>query len=225
MARWTSGLTGKVLLRGTIGRGRNISLPTALDFSVIKTLSGGGNGELVLAKGIPASIITFADQTFELEVEVNAGEELHFIVDGNGSLSGSAMDLGVVIYNADSDNDGLSDLIESNIAGNLTAIDGVGDFDGDSFTNLQEFLLGTNPEDGTDYFRVVTSQRNNSDGSFSLTWPSKETLTYSIERSLSSNNFTWEVIASGVSGDQWTDESEEAANSDQAFYRVFTRIE
>lgn len=64
---------------------------------------------------------------------------------GNGNqgpgVSGITFDSISGAFDPDTDNDGLLDYWEMNHAGNLTDLDGTGDFDGDGLTDLEEFDL------------------------------------------------------------------------------------
>jgi hypothetical protein len=65
------------------------------------------------------------------------------------------LDIGSAV--PDSDSDGLPDVWELAAFGNLGQ-NGNGDADGDGSTNQKEFLAGTNPNDGNDFFHLTIDQ-------------------------------------------------------------------
>ncbi|MFC5050451.1 arylsulfatase [Rubritalea spongiae] len=221
VAQWTSGVSEDILIIGSVSRGRNLELLEPLDLYIIKTAPDGSSSEVLFEHSYPAGHASFGATPFNLETSVESGERIHFVVNGNGSFSRNTTNLSAGIYRADSDGDGLNDLFEANLTSDLTTLNAEDDFDGDQFNNLQEQTLGTDPTDGTDYFRITNKQMLNSDGSVTLEWPIATGNQYTVERSLSAHNFSWHVVATDVEGGTWTDNTAERAASDRAFYRVY----
>jgi type VI protein secretion system component Hcp len=81
----------------------------------------------------------------------------------------------------DSDGDGMPD--EWEIAHDLLVgyNDADEDADGDGFTNLQEYLLGTDPRSGASFFKVTVAPVSGSPGIYQLTWNSVVGKDYVIE--------------------------------------------
>ena len=69
----------------------------------------------------------------------------------------------------DSDNDGMADEWEVADFGDLNR-DGSGDQDGDGQTDLQEFLAGTDPANGSSILRVLTITRMRGGGGTTVVW-------------------------------------------------------
>ncbi len=82
---------------------------------------------------------------------------------------------------ADSDNDGMPDWWELQYGLDITMDDSGDDPDGDGFTNLQEFQLGTNPKSGSSFFKATLTPAEGSPGSFEITWNSVAGKAYVIE--------------------------------------------
>jgi hypothetical protein len=83
-----------------------------------------------------------------------------------------------------------------------------GDFDSDGTSNLVEFLLGLDPDNGASTFAVSRS------GS-TLTWPSASGLTFVVQRS--TTLASWDDVATVAGTGSWTDTSPPPG---KAFYRV-----
>ena len=82
----------------------------------------------------------------------------------------------------DSDGDGIPDGYE--IAHGLdpnNPLDAALDSDGDGKTNLQEYLEGTDPRDPSSVLRVTTETRDSVTGNVTISFPSVNGLTYSVE--------------------------------------------
>jgi subtilisin family serine protease len=79
----------------------------------------------------------------------------------------------------DTDQDSLPDWWETEAAGNLTAMQGRGDDDGDGVNNLQEYIAGTDPLDAESYLRVVADGVGGN-APPGIAWPSAPERTYSL---------------------------------------------
>jgi hypothetical protein len=91
---------------------------------------------------------------------------------------------------ADTDGDGMADAWERDYFGGLAAGAGA-DPDNDGFSNLQEYLAGTNPND-TDDKLLITSESFSSGGTAAtLAWRSSLTRNYTIEKTLDLSASGW----------------------------------
>ena len=114
----------------------------------------------------------------QLPAPVPAGRVITATARGGSGTSGFSN--GVTVATTDSDGDGLPDAYESSIPGlsSANAADAAQDFDGDGFSNLEEFLAGTAPRDpGSRLF--ATGQR--SGGDFTVSIPSVLGQTYRVD--------------------------------------------
>jgi hypothetical protein len=93
------------------------------------------------------------------------------------------------------------------------------DYDGDGFTNAQEYAAGTNPTLSGDFFKVTESQR--SGGSFSVSTAGKAGRTYTLQRS--TNLTSWIAVGSPqgpLASDGAVTLQDAAIPNDAAFYRI-----
>ncbi len=81
----------------------------------------------------------------------------------------------------DSDGDGIPDAWEIGKTGSTTVLSAGGDADGDGVADEDEYTADTHPTDTQDVFRVTAIARTNATAS-SLTWASRPTRLYRIER-------------------------------------------
>lgn len=110
----------------------------------------------------------------------------------------------VVLLNVqDSDGDGLPDNWEAQYgfnAADSTGINGAnGDPDGDQFTNIQEYLAGTNPRDAQSLLRVVSL----SNGARELTWQSVPGKRYQVY-STPDPTIAFEPLSGGINAFETT---------------------
>ena len=70
------------------------------------------------------------------------------------------------------------------------------DPDGDGFTNLQEFALGTNPMDSSSTFNVKTIERNGN--SLTITWSSVSGKKYQVQAATQLNPSSWQDVGEVV---------------------------
>ena len=88
----------------------------------------------------------------------------------------------VIQPGADSDNDGITDAWERERANSLTALNAIGDADGDGVSDRAEYFADTNPLNNADQFRITGFQSDGDPATqISLTWKSRPSRCYSIE--------------------------------------------
>jgi Bacterial TSP3 repeat len=97
----------------------------------------------------------------------------------------------------DSDGDGLPDGWELQYFGNLTQTD-TDDPDGDGFSNLQEFLAGTDPTDFGSALRITTIAADGTDVIISFTTCSNKFYELQFTDNLSTSH--WTTIVTDISG-------------------------
>jgi hypothetical protein len=124
---------------------------------------------------------------------------------------------------ADSNGDGIPDAWELQNFGTIN-IDPNADPDGDGQSNLQEYLAGTNPTNGTDYLHITAESFASGGTSATLTWSSVPTRFYYIQKTPALNPLpTW--FDSGLSlispsAGSTTTRSFADINAPMRFYRV-----
>jgi hypothetical protein len=117
----------------------------------------------------------------------------------------------------DSDNDGMDDDWEVAHFGNLNR-DGAGDQDGDGHSNLQEFLAGTNPTNGSSILRVLTISPRGG-GSATVWWSAVVGRDYVVQYkdSLDGN---WANASGVIEADSTSMSFAHNSSSPQRYYRV-----
>lgn len=81
----------------------------------------------------------------------------------------------------DSEGDGMPDSWETTCGLLLGANDANEDADGDGFSNLNEYLLGTNPRSGASFFKAELAPVAGAPGTYQLSWNSVAGKTYVVE--------------------------------------------
>jgi autotransporter-associated beta strand protein len=118
--------------------------------------------------------------------------------------------------NPDSDSDGMDDAWEATHFGDLGQ-DAAEDYDADGTNNLTEYRLGLIPNNGTSVFAAT---RNETTGQ--LTWPSREGVTFRIERSTTLGDWTAleTALPAAASPATTTSYTDAAPPAGTAFYRI-----
>jgi Tol biopolymer transport system component len=124
---------------------------------------------------------------------------------------------------ADSDHDGLPDAWEMYFFGTLDQT-GSDDFDQDGYSNLAEFIAGTDPTDPGAAFRIQSA--SSADGQLSMSWNITPFRTYRIEfkDDLSATDWSPSTEAPVVSGNLARFAPALALDSSQRFYRVVVSL-
>jgi len=121
------------------------------------------------------------------------------------------------VVTVDTDHDGIDDTWELKYSLNPSdRNDAVQDADGDGFTNLQEFLAGTDPRDPTSLMRVVTAQADST--SFKVQFTTVAGKRYAVERT--TNFLSWVTISNNIQGTGANAQVMDHVGSDKAAYRV-----
>ncbi len=94
------------------------------------------------------------------------------------------------------------------------------DSDGSGFTNYQDYLAGTDPNDANSRFAVQSTQLSGG-GGFTLSWQSQPGLIYEVQYSGDLNSGVWQTVTPSFNGTggilNWTDPN---PISGSKFYRV-----
>jgi type VI secretion system secreted protein Hcp len=125
---------------------------------------------------------------------------------------------GTTPANPDTDNDGLPDAWETTFGLSVGTNDSADDPDGDGFTNLQEFQLGTNPKSGASFFKATLTMNPATPGFHQLSWNSVEGKTYIIE--WSPDLVTPFTTLRTVTASATTTTEDVAKTANLGFYRV-----
>lgn len=120
--------------------------------------------------------------------------------------------------NADSDGDGMDDAWEQQYFGNLSR-DGAGDFDGDSFRDLHEFVAGTIPNDANSALRLLEV---NVSGSVTVQWQSVAGKTYRLQFKNALTDADWTDLPGNITATASTSSRADNPPPSQntRFYRV-----
>jgi hypothetical protein len=87
---------------------------------------------------------------------------------------------------------GIPDSWWSQYFGTTSGVSASADPDGDGFTNLQEYALGTNPMDSSSTFKVQTIERTGN--SLIITWSSVSEKKYQVQTATQLNPSSWQDV-------------------------------
>ncbi len=107
---------------------------------------------------------------------------------GTGNLITNSMAI------TDTDSDGIADAWEQTYFANLTTSTATSDSDGDGASDKDEYIAGTDPENGADYLRIVSHSYNGAYTEATVVFTTDPTRLYRLE---TSDNL-------GLSPDVWT---------------------
>ncbi len=134
------------------------------------------------------SDLVSAGDTREVRIQIIAGNANLFnqdLVFTSTSLTDpTRVDLVRMRLLRDDDNDGLPDAWEQQYFGNPTNAVASDDSDGDGFSNLAEYIAGTDPKNADSNLRITQVQAGPG-LSVTLTWPSAANRIYTVERASS----------------------------------------
>jgi hypothetical protein len=153
---------------------------------------------------------------------VTLGGTALVITDGNNAVDSYAMEA-AALAPVDEDNNGMADSWERAFAGDAGTLDPAADLDGDTMSNLNEYLCGTLPNDAESVLKMVAVQTS-ADGTMQVSWASVAGRTYTLQRadgSPAAANF--KAIQTGIAADPsgrnvYIDR--DADGSQARFYRV-----
>jgi hypothetical protein len=113
-----------------------------------------------------------------------------------GDFNGNRDVFVVKLTSGDSDGDGLDDAWELAFFGNLDR-NGTSDFDGDGFTDLQEYRAGTDPTNQGSRLSVLAMARPG-DRQTTLIWPVSKTSAYKVQYKRSVTDAEWTDLNASV---------------------------
>jgi hypothetical protein len=117
----------------------------------------------------------------------------------------------------DTDNDGMDDDWETTNFGNLNR-DGTGDADGDGLTDLQEFILLSNPNNASSGRPAVGVGQTA--GGFRLSFPTAAGRNYQVQVRDEVSSGDWTSTGSVIAGDGSTKTHDDLTVLPRRFYRV-----
>ncbi len=146
------------------------------NISFAPTFANASASDYSLAPGSPGidtgNNASLPADLLDLDGDLDTSETLPLDRNGDDRVFNSLVDMGAYEYiSLDIDNDGMLDSWEVQHGLDTDADDSGNDPDGDSYTNLQEYLLGTDPLDSSDRFasEEAVDQGN---GDYLLSWGS-----------------------------------------------------
>lgn len=150
-------------------------------------------------------------------VRYDATNMIYYTYDTVGNRT-SMVRIGPDNPDLDSNGDGVSDRWELNYFGTLD-VDLNADPDGDGFSNLQEYLAGTDPTVAASALRITAAERDGADIRVSFTSVSGK---YYCLECCDSFGDTWTNIVDNIPGNDGIQQAADAMSVDQPkrFYRV-----
>ncbi|MGL4400766.1 MAG: S8 family serine peptidase [Luteolibacter sp.] len=136
-----------------------------------------------------------------------------------GLTLGSQIVATATLFDGDSDNDTLPDDYEVSVGLNPALIDAALDLDGDGYSNIDEYVIGTLPNNGNSFFKAASSV---GPVNVSIAFPTLAGRLYRVERSSSLALASWSVVEENIAGTGLltTVTDPEAATFPRGFYRV-----
>lgn len=117
---------------------------------------------------------------------------------------------------SDTDGDGLLDAWEQQFFGSLSR-DGSGDFDGDGFSDFNEFLAATDPVDSLSLLRVLPPQVS---GSVTVQWVSVTGKVYRLQYKDDLSAASWSNIPGDITASGTLSSKLDPTAQNRRFYRV-----
>ncbi len=119
----------------------------------------------------------------------------------------------------DDDGDGIPDAWEMTHFKNVDE-DGTGDSDGDSYSDLYEYLTLTDPKDPKDFFQFTLQADPEIEGNYLINFPTVSGYTYRIQYTLNMSNWIDHSFNEGTGSHQLVSASGSNENSDKKFFRI-----
>lgn len=140
-----------------------------------------------------------------------------------GLTLGSSSISTVTIFDGDSDNDTLPDDYEVSVGLNTALNDAALDLDGDGYSNFEEYVIGTLPNNGSSFFRAIPSM---GPVHVSVAFPTLTGRLYRVERSSSLAAASWSDVEENIVGTglEVTVTDTGAASLPRGFYRVVVTL-
>lgn len=191
--------------------------PSALD-CLQKALPIVGVSLLLCATPLQAGSLSFAyDGAGRLTAARSTNNfSIAYAYDSAGNLLQRQFSIG---GNADSDGDGMDDGWEQQHFGNLSR-NGAGDFDGDGFRDLHEFVAGTIPNDAGSSLKLFREVTVN--GTVTVQWQSVSGKTYRLQFKNALPDADWADLPGTITAGGATASRSDnpPSNQNSRFYRV-----
>ena len=192
--RWTAPAAGTYRFYGEFVPG-GVS-PYEQSFAILKSSPAGANNSGDTALLSRSTVVDDGPVTsYDFTAILAAGDTVTWVVGANGAETNYMGVKAQVEFLVLSDS-GTTDGIDNS----WWALYGIGegnrvatlDPDGDGYTNLQEFALGTNPMDSSSTFNVKTIERNGN--SLTITWSSVSGKKYQVQAATQLNPSSWQNV-------------------------------
>lgn len=122
--------------------------------------NGNGTGFIGAINGVATNGSGAAAFSTTLPVAVPAGKAVTAIATNISTGDSSEFSNPVIVTTTDTDNDGMPDAYETANGLSAATHDTAADADGDGASNLAEYLAGTDPRNGADFFRAISVTRS-----------------------------------------------------------------
>ena len=206
---WTLGSVGNWIPALAISQADGVALEATLPTTVtLSNIASPANiyayedGTSMAAPYVTAAV-AFAAQNFPNETAPQRVARILNGVSPVASLAGKVLSGGRLnlVGIMDPGGNGIPDWWETDHFGGI-GIDPAADPDGDGFTNLQEYLIGTDPNNSASQLAVskIEIVQNGASKDCSLSFPTATGVTYRVERNDSLAAGTWVQLGGDVSG-------------------------